>query len=516
MDAPLRAALSRDGRLALLGPTLLLLLGLFAYRPLLLTAPGAGSELWLFGTQPFPALPILALAGWLLWRRRGRLLALPPRSDRGTAAAGFVVGTGLFLWAHLTGAGDLLLASLAANLLAFASAARGRPGARAVCLPAIVLLLGLRIPAPLHHELVWQLQLWTARGAAWLMESVGRDVVLGGVLLRSGEAEFLVIEACSGLRGIQLLTLVALVVRELFADSGARQWLLVLVAPWLAFALNLMRVALIAATADPEALGGETDHTPQGLAVLSVGTALLYALGWGMERGARRRADGASHDRPQRDPALPTPRWTRAAAPLAALGLLSIAAPHFPRAETAHASTIGFPRTLSGWSSEDLSPDRLFVGALPQALHRRYERKRFRRALEIVELFVSYEVAGNPVTSRLFSSKLARPGRDWSLERSRRVRVWTLGLDADLALASRDSGSEHALVYTWRLRDQGIWRETSRSLLALETGPARRERPRAVIRLVAPALHDGPLAHDRAKQSLDQFISDFRDELAGL
>jgi hypothetical protein len=94
--------------------------------------------------------------------------------------------------------------------------------------------------------------------------------------------------------------------------------------------------------------------------------------------------------------------------------------------------------------------------------------------------------------------------------------VWLLGLDADLAVATRESGSERALVYSWRLRDEGIWRESLRSLLALESGPFRRERRRAVVRLTTPLPHDGPVARDRAKQTLDRFIRDFRDELAGL
>jgi len=124
------------------------------------------------------------------------------------------------------------------------------------------------------------------------------------------------------------------------------------------------------------------------------------------------------------------------------------------------------------------------------------------------------EFPENPASTRLFSSKIAMPGSDWSIGEVRRSRVWMLGLDARVAVASRDQ--ERALVYTWRLRDQGILRETSRSLLALDSGPFRRERQRAVIRLSTPLAHDGPVARDRAKQTLDRFITDFRGELAEL
>jgi exosortase len=431
------------------------------------------------------------------------------------------IGAGLFLWAHLTRATDLLFPSLASTLLAFASGARGRAGCRAILLPALVLLLGLRIPAPLNNELVWHLQLWTASGAAWVMTTIGYDVVVGDVLLRSGGWTFLVIESCSGLQGIQILTLVAVLIRDLLAASGARQWLLVLVAPWLGYAANVVRVVVIvvAVNAEPEAFAGVAeDHTSQGVAVLIGGTAILYALGWGMAGRGRRRAAGKSHDGPRLDRTAPAPRWRSAAAWLLVLGVLSVTVSPFPRDPTQPPSAIEIPQNLSGWSGERLPIDQVFLGRQPQgqALHRRYEKQPRSRPPEVVDLFVSFEIAGWRPGSSLFTSKIALPGSDWSIEENARIRVSLLGLDADLAVASREFGSERALVYSWRLRDEGIWRESLRSLLALESGPFRRERRRAVVRLTTPLPHDGPVARDRAKQILDRFIRDFRDELAGL
>jgi len=55
-----------------------------------------------------------------------------------------------------------------------------------------------------------------------------------------------------------------------------------------------------------------------------------------------------------------------------------------------------------------------------------------------------------------------------------------------------------------------------RAACALDVGPLRRERRRAVVRLTTPLALDGPDARDRAKRILDDFIRDFRDELAAL
>ena len=88
--------------------------------------------------------------------------------------------------------------------------------------------------------------------------------------------------------------------------------------------------------------------------------------------------------------------------------------------------------------------------------------------------------------------------------------------DADLAVASQGPGGQHAVIYAWRPRHRGLWRESWRDLLALESSPFRRQGPRAAVRLVAYAPHAGQLALDRARQRLDRFIVAFREELADL
>ena len=104
-----------------------------------------------------------------------------------------------------------------------------------------------------------------------------------------------------------------------------------------------------------------------------------------------------------------------------------------------------------------------------------------------------------------------------SLFRQKREQVWLLERGAELSLAAPGAAGDRAIVYTLRLRDEGLWRESWRSLLALEQSPYhRRGRSRGVIQLVAYAPHDGQLALDRTKQRLDRFIRDFREELTAL
>ncbi len=479
----------------------------------------------LFRPAPMPALLVLAIAGWLAWRRRGRLCALPAHRSTGLAAAGFAISAAVAAWAALTQSADLLFGSAAALVLAFGAAARGRAGSRVLLAPSLTLLLGLAIPEPLEAALVWQLQRWATQHATDLLQIIGRTAEYAGVIIASGGHEFQVIDGCSGLRGILILTLVALIVRELFARAGAREWLLLAIAPLLGHALNLVRIAWVATSDHPEELAGFAgDHTPQGLAVLGAGTLILYATGAALARSHIAeigQIGQMTHVRAA--PSVPTSGagtlpWRATAIALAALWAIAFAVPPFPAAAT-HAD-LAFPDAGAGWQSEAVAADPMFIGTLlpGQSVHRRYQKPGQDGRVRVVELFVATEVPDLPElhTGHLFTSKLAWPGAPWWLKELRRTSLDPLGRDVWLSQAAFGLGPQHALVYVWLPRDEGLARESLRALFALDSSPWRRVRPRAVVQLIAPTPQGGPVAYDIAKRTLDAFVSDFRDSLAAL
>ena len=508
------------GRLRVLVPGLALALAAFAYRGLFGDAAGlpasGGFEQWFFTPEAGRALLPIAIALWMLARRRARLRALPDRAAPALAGALLAVGVGLFAFATRTGAQALLPLSLAANLLALAAAAKGRAGCGVALLPALILLFGSPLPAPLRDGIVWWLQVSSARGAAWLMQAAGAELVQRGVVIHRGDNAFTVIESCSGLRGIEILTLVALATRELCGASGLRSWIAVAAAPLLAYALNLLRIVLVVLftpSASPEAMAAQGwDHTPQGVAVLAAGTALIYLLSHALSGAAG--APGAG----QRSAAPPAPArrralWAGALSVIALLAGVSLAPAH--EAPAPAPPPLDLPLERAGWVGEDLPLDRLFLGQLQpgQVLHRRYRRDEGDLPPRIVDLLVGYEDGANRA-SHLFSPKVALPDHDWSFVEERPARIWLLGIDGRLAVAAH--GSELALGYAWRVRDEGALRETWRASLELDAGPLRREPPRAVVRLLTPLANDGSVARDRAKRSLDRFVRDFREELSAL
>jgi len=291
------------------------------------------------------------------------------------------------------------------------------------------------------------------------------------------------------------------------------------VAPWLGFGLNVVRVFVVAvmAMAGPEVPGPFVrNHSIQGVAVLAVGTGVLYAMGLWMAGG---RVEEVQSPQPVGDPIdrktrLPGPGL--AAVWLVLIAVLSLTLPPFPRKAAPDVSVIEIPERRAGWTATTLYAYGPFVGALPreQILFRRFERKPVNQPIEVVELFIALEAVGIRAIDRVFTSKLAMSNADWSIDDAQPIRLWSLQRDGMLIDASR--GSERTMSYVWRVRDAGLWREAARAALALEYSPLRRPRPRVAVRLRTAIAFGGQLGRDRAKQRLDRFIVDFRTELAGL
>ncbi len=481
-----------------------LLLAGFAYRDLLVFEPNRGipdpAERLLFEPADTTPALIVALALWLLYRRRDRWGRLP----RGSGPLWLTLpllaaGAAVLIWARLTGAHDLLALSLLASGLGLASLGKGIAGVRVLLLPAFFLLFALPLPPAFSNAVIFRFQLWTAAIAGQFLFVLGLPArVVGESVLRS-DFTFLVIEGCSGLRSVVTLSMLAVLMVDLFRRRPLHAVIVVLAAPFVAFGFNAVRaVALIL---NPHSSLASV-HVAQGVAILLCGLLVLYAL------------DGLlAHLLPRvASPAAPSPHAPvsqgHTGVALAFLVLLAV----LPVATTRWVA-LGpvpmdlerrFAQVLTEWTVTPLETDRVFLGSVS---FRDSHFARYQLGGESVDLFLGIGYRAQRFSS-LLSPKTEVPGTGWIVEERGRARPGSSDRDIDV-LVER-SATRRLLVYHWVDGSSGLLSEALRSLLALDATPWCQSRDPLVVRIATEI--EGPGAEERrqAEARLEQFIVSLR------
>jgi len=497
-----------------------LALALVAYRWLLVPhwrgTLALDVESFLFLPAEGSALSVLLLSSWLLYRRRARLRALPRGAGAAAGAAGAALalaGVGVAAWAALSGVEHFLVVSLGLEALGFAVLRHGAAGARAVAVPVAFLAFALPLPAPVLNQLGFQLQLWTAQYTGWLLYRLGIPALVSGDQILRPSASFAVIENCSGLRSMETLSMLAVLMIDLFRRRGPHAALLFLLAPGVAFAMNGFRVLALILNPHSEVVA---IHNLQGVAILLGGLVTLYGLDGALSRGLRRggaprvaRASGVPGSRGEAPGApgraarlLPTGALAITAALTLLLRPWGAAPPPIP---VLHHE---IPPVLGEWVASDHETDALFLGGL--GLRESIDRE-YRREGESVELFVAL---GSHAQGRRgpFSPKTALPGSGWVAE-----ETWTAALARGghpIAARVLRRETRRSLVYHWYEGTAGPADEVWRGLLALDRTPWRRRRDAAVVRLSTEISGPGPEARRQAEERMDRFLRLLEEPLA--
>ena len=527
---------------------LALLLVAVAFRELASRGLSASADAAVFAVAPLPSALVVAVALWYVWRREMQSLAtrsceapaLASSAGRLVDLAVAVFGVAVFVWSRLVDQGSLLLLALAACLLLSSRSGAGDSWNRSR--GAIgVLLLGLTIPRPIEDEIVWSLQRATAAWSNTVLNLVGYEFKVAGVVLRDGTHTFQVIDSCCGLTGMLILLLIAAIVRELFSLSVTRSALLFLVTLVIAFVVNVIRVAYVASSPNPEELAGiGGDHTAQGVFVLAIGTAAVYAVGLlceGRTPTPVEERDDAAADRRSlaqamkrlravlgspsiaRDVGIALDRQKCVFATLVVLVLISFLVPRgaWVATELPPPVDVTFRTDRPRWRQQEAPPDPYFNGLFEAQYHRRFERRGDSSPFNFVDVFVGQGRVQDELASRAFSSKRLYPGPDWNLLRSEVKMIWSLGTETQMSIAAPNAQREHAIQYVWVTGDRGLGIESWRSFWGLDRLPsdAANLEPR-IVRLVAYARSGKELRIDEAEQLLEDFIRDHSESIRKL
>lgn len=483
---------------------------------------------WLFEpSSDSRAMAILVFA-WLLWLRRKRFAASGGASVSSWHLISAIIILLVFGWATWWRASLLLALCMFAVGATILSARSGKSAVGYFILPCLAIFFSIPPPNPLLSEMVWWLQGVTAEGAHGLLSVVGVQTGIEGTELRRGEEAFAVIESCSGWRGISILLVLSVVAAELNALSLGRTLILAAFAFPLGLALNIMRVAAVVAT--QRQLDAELfeNHTPQGVAVLLVGSIVLYAVAVWMdssrrspdvERGTERAphpTDSSKDERPS------SGRFAAFALSFSlALAVASILLPLGTASEPTSAirGEPALPLEVGSWVGTLRGPNYFFPynSGDHKKFHVEYRSDAPRTGLEFVDLFVAHEAPQTSGLNRLPDSKLILPAMDWEVESLEHRRIPMLGVDAQSAILTRGEPEQLAYVIAWRVHDRGLWIESLSSLLGMDACEFFSRRcQRGVVRLAVPIAAETDAAHERASRSAMRFLRSFQAPLMQL
>jgi exosortase len=222
-------------------------------------------------------IPPLAL--YFAWTRREEVLSQPAVSDgRGlwlTAAACLV-----YLLGKLGAEFFLMRVSMVLLLGGLVWTFWGARRLRTLAFPLVLLLTMVPLPAVLYNRLAAPLQLFASGVATWALQGIGIPVFQDGNIIHLSNASLGVAEACSGLRSISSLSVLALVLGYLLnARLGARATLFLLAIPT-AIAVNVLRIVGTALVAERNLeLAEGFYHSFSGWLVFLVGFGGLYLQG---------------------------------------------------------------------------------------------------------------------------------------------------------------------------------------------------------------------------------------------
>lgn len=224
--------------------------------------------------------------------------------------------------------------------------------------PVFILLFMVPLPPFINRTLTFELRVAASKLSAVMLRFSGVSVLREGNILDLGVERLQVVDACSGLRYLMPLILLAILIGYFANRTVWHRWVLVLFVIPLAILVNSFRIYFtgILTVNGYQKYAENFYHDFSGWLVFMIATALLVACSWVLKKMSK------SPPPHQPDPeAVPTPALDRGKRPLlptltfAGLFLLTgYLVSHFSNTliTPARNSFEGFPMEIGAWSGE--------------------------------------------------------------------------------------------------------------------------------------------------------------------
>ena len=222
-----------------------------------------------------PQFIYVLVIGLFIIRRKDIAAAYQGAGDPWSAMLFLVPGVSLFLWGHFVGAMDLIHVSFILVGFGAARYLSGKRLTRAILPPVLILILATPLPAVLINQIIFPMQLIDTRHSVWLLNAIGIPSLAKGDMISMAEGSTRFAESCTALGFTLWLTIFALAYVYIFRITRWHAVLLVLSAPFIAYAVNILRAFTLVLNPEQEVL---TIHTLQGVVFFLIGFSLLYAV----------------------------------------------------------------------------------------------------------------------------------------------------------------------------------------------------------------------------------------------
>jgi exosortase len=426
-----------------------------------------------------PQFAYALVIGLLLVRRNDIAAAYHGKGDPWSAMLFLLPGISLFLWGHFVGAVDIIHVSFILTGFGAARYLSGKRLTRAILPPVLILVLATPLPAVLVNQIIFPMQLMDARHSVWLLNAIGIPSLAEGDMISTAKSSTRFAESCTALGFSIWLTVFALAYVYLFRITRWHAVLLVLSAPFIAYAVNLLRAFTLVLNPDMEVL---TIHTLQGVVFFLIGFSLLYAVDNLLMRYLPNECG-----KPKESLLVPgndelamqkQGKLYVLVCLFAALLIASFMVPKWPAPSTHALPAISLPEELGEWQLTADHPVKfIFLGSVrySSTLYRDYRRNN-----EPVSVFIGTDDRLRRNRSLLSDKNAYQDEIGLEQEHS----IVDLGPDVGQAVAIvSDEGAQRLLSYSWYEGVESIAREVLYAWLALDQSPFRRDEPARVTRL---------------------------------
>ncbi len=489
---------------------LLLVLFLLAYHPLFTwetVSDVVPDVVTAFFSSSGVALQFLyvLVAGLLFIRRDDIARAYKNRGEPWSAVAFLIPGICLYLWGLFVNAPDLVHVSMIAVAFAGARFLSGRQLTRVLLPPVLMLVIGTPLPAVLINQIIFPLQLWDTVHSVWLLNSIGIPASAKGDMISMAEGSTRFAESCAALGFTLWLTIFALAYVYLFRITRWHAVFLVLSAPVIAYAVNILRAFSLVLNPALEVL---TIHTLQGIVFFLIGFSLLYVVDSLLMRMTGDRETPVPAVKTALNDQAPAARQKRLLVLVclaAVLAPVSFVLPTWSAPVAGVYPRVSLPERIGEWKkNQTLTVNLHFMGSVRYSS---FVYQSYSSGSDGVSIFVG-------VDDRLRRHRSLLSGKNAysdaiGLEQER--FVVDLGPDIGQATAVvSDYGPNRILTYHWYEGVESTLKEIFYAFFALDQSPFRREQPATVTR-VTTNVELEPGGQVEADKRLRRFLRELQE-----